>query len=124
MSRKAFYGICLDCKAMLHSRDDWEIGSCGIDGRKIDHISNHIPCGQWQRPRWRDFKDPVDEPDKYEWKESAYDTDDMSYPYDLASEDAFDPDAVYYDEDEDYEYGSSDAFGDQGDSYDNYYMEE
>lgn len=67
--RKHYQGICLDCKAMIHSRDDWETGTCGIDGRKINHINNRIPCYYWVCPRWRHNKNPLDEADEYEWGE-------------------------------------------------------
>ena len=71
-------GICLDCRAMCHNRDDWEIGTCSIDGKKINHINNHIPCDHWVCPRWRYGKDPVEEPDEYEWADGS----DYSSEYD------------------------------------------
>lgn len=63
--KKKRIGICLDCRAMIHDRDVWETGECEIDGRKINHINNRIPCQQYVCPRWRYDKDPAYEPDKY-----------------------------------------------------------
>jgi hypothetical protein len=114
MSRNA-WGICLDCSAMLHSRDEWEVGSCSIKNCKITHINNRTPCNSWQRPKWRDFKNPVDEPDKYEWEDEPVDD---SYPFsdqgdldDFYDEDIYNEEDGYgYDEEygDDYPYGSND----------------
>ena len=100
--RRNAWGICLDCSAMLHNRDDWETGSCALSGKKIDHINNRLSCNQWQRPKWRDYKDPVEEPDKYEWEDTPMDN---SYPFsDQGDLDDF-YDEGLYEEDDGYSYG-------------------
>lgn len=67
-------GICLDCRAMCHSRDDWETGTCNVKGMKITHINNRTLCNDYICPKWRYDNDPVDDPDEYE--DDSYDYED------------------------------------------------
>ena len=55
--------ICLDCRWMHHSRNEWECGRCEFDDHKIDHINNHDWCNHWSRIVYEDeFDENPEEP--------------------------------------------------------------
>lgn len=41
--------ICLDCKWMKHSRDDFERGKCMYYDHEIGYVNSHDWCKHWGR---------------------------------------------------------------------------
>ena len=44
--------ICLDCKWMKHSRDDWGRGRCMYSDKEIGYVNNQDWCRHWGRVRY------------------------------------------------------------------------